>query len=688
MDEMRQGKERKRDGFRHTLIGLALWKSSRGMKALIALLALVSFFCSASNVLIPVLQKQILTAINQLSPVDHGVQIALLYGAIAFSFLTLLAQNVINIFLLYRFRHRLERECFRVIAKKDVPLIGLKGPGAYATSVTGDCAQIAAVVFANWFAVLFNVLGAIASIVISAIWSLTFLLIAGFSYLLILLAVFLFNHLSVKAFKKAQDESYFLGPKLLEMVDDRDAIMGYQNIVEYEGRLEPSFALRDRYAARSDRYAMYLEASVSFIQALAVASLILYANASLTDPSVSSAWWNLDKSNPIDGATLLALITYFSTVFAPVSSLSKSYLNARKFRAFYERVKDVIDVDFHYVLPSDNRLAFSSLSYEENGGTLLDEVSFAIDGRLGIVGLSGEGSEAFLNLLKGRALPSKGKLLLGGESVHAAQKSLLLSLIRFSPEASDIFREPLEYNLTLGAKIVEDEEYAHRMGEYLSDLSRFLDEAERGRLFVRRNKALTRFFLREILSLTPEDYAGAFERQELSDFFKRVWQKERFLKTIGVSLFSKRYVRKSRYEKIVRDFGLERLKGRDFGPRGEYLSESDKYLLMLGRFLLPENDNPYVLIDPLARVHSEARNVCLNALHRFVSEHEGIIITNNLNTMRYLSDEVLFFENGRLKARKTHANLLKSDGRYRALWEEEGKHASKIKRNKKKSGDA
>ena len=81
-------------------------------------------------------------------------------------------------------------------------MLNEKGVGVYSASILGDSEQIARVLAASWFSIIFNLAGAIVSIVISATWKHYFLFIAMVAYALILLIIFFSATISAKYFRK------------------------------------------------------------------------------------------------------------------------------------------------------------------------------------------------------------------------------------------------------------------------------------------------------------------------------------------------------------------------------------------------------------------------------------------------------------------------------------------------------
>lgn len=103
------------------------------------------------------------------------------------------------------------------------------------------------------------------------------------------------------------------------------------------------------------------------------------------------------------------------------------------------------------------------------------------------------------------------------------------------------------------------------------------------------------------------------------------------------------------------------------GERGVSLSGGQRQRLAIARGLLLR---PPILVldDSTASIDAATERRILSALREVSGERAMIIISHRLSTLMH-ADEILFIENGRVIERGSHEELLRVDGKYRALYE-------------------
>jgi ABC-type multidrug transport system fused ATPase/permease subunit len=102
------------------------------------------------------------------------------------------------------------------------------------------------------------------------------------------------------------------------------------------------------------------------------------------------------------------------------------------------------------------------------------------------------------------------------------------------------------------------------------------------------------------------------------------------------------------------------------GERGYGLSGGQRQRIALARAIIRK---PRVLIldDALSAVDASTEEEIRNELKSVMNNMTTLIITNRVPTIE-LCDEVVFLENGKVKAQGTHTNLLEEVESYRALF--------------------
>lgn len=103
------------------------------------------------------------------------------------------------------------------------------------------------------------------------------------------------------------------------------------------------------------------------------------------------------------------------------------------------------------------------------------------------------------------------------------------------------------------------------------------------------------------------------------------------------------------------------------GERGVTLSGGQRQRVALARALL---DRPSVLVldDALSAVDTETERWILRALAERRGRETTLVIAHRLSTLMH-ADQILVLDRGRIVQRGRHADLIRSDGLYRRLWE-------------------
>lgn len=103
------------------------------------------------------------------------------------------------------------------------------------------------------------------------------------------------------------------------------------------------------------------------------------------------------------------------------------------------------------------------------------------------------------------------------------------------------------------------------------------------------------------------------------------------------------------------------------GELGARLSVGQKQRVCLARAIL--KDAPILLLDePTAALDSESEAAILDALERLIHEKTTILVSHRLSTLRS-ADEILLLDEGRIRARGRHEELLARDPLYRTFAE-------------------
>lgn len=102
------------------------------------------------------------------------------------------------------------------------------------------------------------------------------------------------------------------------------------------------------------------------------------------------------------------------------------------------------------------------------------------------------------------------------------------------------------------------------------------------------------------------------------------------------------------------------------GENGQRLSGGQRQRLSIARALL--KDAPVLLLDEAtASVDPQAQHEIQQAISRLIQGRTVIVIAHRLHTIEH-ADQILLLAQGRVMARGSHAELLRSEGLYREMW--------------------
>ena len=632
-------------------------------------LCFVSAFCAACNVLLPYLQKVILESIGNNNNTDDLLWVYLLVGIGGALALTL--ENFLNIAIMMRLRRGLERAMLYSITYKEQPMIREKGIGVFSSAIVGDAEQLSRVLAAGWFSIIFNFIGAIVSIIISATWNQYFLVIVMAAYLLVLIVIYVFNRISVHYFRKEKVISYAIGPHIRGTVESHRSIMAFGSYDAYQESLRPEYELRRKYFTLSENMASLSSALIKLIQAVALAVFFFFAVAELQadkTPEERAAFY------PV----LVALVSYFATIFAPIASINTTYNNVSKFRAFFDPFRDIVTFPGLGGLPGYLDVKVDHVEAIHNNVLTLENIDLELDKVYAIIGLRGESKAALLGYLRGETVPEHGAVTMGGVPFHEIEKNLRLSLFSINSSGVEILDNNLEFNVTLGKPLLSDIDYEQKRKEYYAHLEYFFELVDSGCSFHRKKeKSILDEIISDFYALDPHLRNEKLIRDTVVAAFACIEDRAHFIATIGNSIFSKKYAKRARYEKIFDGLSLYSLEHRDIGYAGKNLLESERALILLARFLLPENENPFLLLSPLEHVPFELYASALSLLQKMIKGRPGLVIMPDINDARTIADEMIVMEGATIIERGKHANLLRRKSKYAEIYAEANKPVRK-----------
>src|SRR6185312_9365088 len=110
------------------------------------------------------------------------------------------------------------------------------------------------------------------------------------------------------------------------------------------------------------------------------------------------------------------------------------------------------------------------------------------------------------------------------------------------------------------------------------------------------------------------------------------------------------------------------------GERGVKLSGGEKQRISIARAVL-KAPRIYIFDEATSSLDSRTEHDILHSLRHISACSSTLVIAHRLSTVIH-ADELVVLEHGRITERGTHPHLVRSDGRYAALWRAQQQGAS------------
>ncbi len=620
----------------------------------IVLTAIFAISLNLFAVIIPILQKRLIDSMS-VQKLDIRLVLVFLISGLSISVLSVLEVLSLND-LFINLKQKLTFELLESVMRRNNKLLEARGPGAYMVSIFGNSEQIAMLANKNYFSVFAVSLASIITIIISLKWTWIFALIVLISYFLMFTIIWVSNKSYAKNFAIAREYVFELNPKVLEYIENRRDIAAYVNTRLFLSNLKELVFKRDSYFKSAF--------AANAIGSSAVSSV---KNLALTVFFVMSMYQILNKQLSL--STFIALLSYFYLVFIPVKAWYELSAGLKKFEVLHERIKDDIDYKPQVSLPEADIVSLENCSFGYGSDKRL-ELDLELKGRLGLVGLSGEGKTTVIKLITGRLALDSGEVVYGGINVNNISEAVLGSSTRLYSQNPEIFDANLKFNISLGKTELSQEDYAQTLENLQKNINNSLNW-----LVNSQAKNLRNYKNKDKLDLLTSLY-GINEKQFLDkDTFNKIVDGlknhdiDKISRNIAPKYCSRLYYTKENYDSIIIELKLEYLKDRALGQRGSGISGGEKTKIALARFLLPVSNEPYLIDEPFVNLDLLSEQENLDILNKFTSNKNGLLISHKMNVVRALCDDIIVLEKGTISERGSHEDLIQNQGLYAQLYE-------------------
>ena len=637
------------------IFSFTLKRLDKGSRRQFILTAVFALFLNLLAVFIPFIQKNLIDSIS-LRRLDFGLLAVFLLAGLSVSIIAVLEALSLNNIVMST-KQQITFELLESVMRKDNKLLNSRGPGAYMVSIFGNSEQMALLLKKNYFSIFAVCIASLATLIISLKWTWTFAAIILVSYLLLFIIIAISNKSYAKSFAIAREFVYELNPKVLEYIENRRSIAANVSNKLFLFKLKEIILKRDKHFK-----------SALAANAIASSAVGSVKNMAITVFFVASMIQILNKQMPL--SAFIALLSYFHLVFIPVNALHELSAGLKKFDILFDRIKDDIDLKPEVALPENETIKLSKCTFGYGSDSSVIELDLEIKGRMGLVGLSGEGKTTVIRLLTGRLAPDNGLVQYGTTNVSNIPQAVIGLSTRLYNQEPEIFNETLKFNITLRRKELSEQEYARTLVKLQLDIEESLNWLLNSRLIGRRGLASKKNIelLSGLYGINEKYFSNPKIVYDMQDNLKKLDIKK-ISQNLAPKYCSRMYYVKERYESIISDLKLHYLSRRLLGQRGAEISGGEKTKIALARFLLPISNEPYIIDEPFVNLDLLSEQENLEVLNRFTKAKNGLLISHKMNVVKALSDEIIVLENGRITQRGTHKQLIQTKGLYYRLYQ-------------------
>jgi len=388
--------------------------------------------------------------------------------------------------------------------------------------------------------------------------------------------------------------------------------------------------------------------------------MIIYGNLSYGQLIALVAYCSVTLRPFESYVTFLSDITQYGTYVKRYEDAFGQFKSSnRSNKNIDDKKQDIINEECneqYYLTKKPEIVSFSGVRVDYQKETT--SLDFILKGQTAILGLSGEGKTTIAQLLFREKEPIAGEILIDNKvNLNTIVKNSWIGSIAALGQDEEIFNDDLEYNILMGKRLIRKSEMKseyEKMNEQLEKFLKYDCEPKDKNLYI---------------------LAWYYDLVENGDNNLRN-KKERF-REYATSSFNRivdnwislTYVEKERYESIIEQLDLNKIRDRNFGQGGATISGGEKQRISLARFLLKPNFDFYILDEPFTAMDALLESKCTILLKEKIRNKLGIIITHKIHLAEALSENIVLINNGNANVTGSALELIEKSEMYKKLRE-------------------